>query len=284
MRMSVSGAVLALLLLLPVAAADATRAGLRHNAAVVVSKEENLRTLASSAAEAATSKTEVLLHTATASVQIQSPHIHTLELRPTSTLLFADDLLDLWHTHGGGGSSNAGRSDRDLLERQNYMYDGAHGVYGTLHRLSPLTATTNSNNNDNDSGGSSAVGGAVDTGASSRSRELRDKIERHNQLLDQFNSERHLSRFERFERAASATAASSRASASSADSSRAAGSDRDSNAGGRKLHEEDKHDNNDATDPPPAAAAAVAEEGKNPEGDAGGGDWLAPAAAAKTTT
>ena len=108
------------------------------------------------------------------------PHsIQTFQLRPTSTLLFeGDDGMESLASGTNGGKMLNDEHRRKLFQ---HMVGNAHGVYGTLRHLSAEDMAD-------------GVDGMVidDT--------TRRLMARHNQLLEQFNSERHLSRFERHER------------------------------------------------------------------------------------
>jgi len=107
------------------------------------------------------------------------PHsVQTFPLRPTSALMFeVSDDLDY-------SAINHNEHRRKLLQSLIVRGD-AHGIYGTLRRLSAADLTD----------ASDPAAAAVDDDVV-----MRRLIDRHNQLLGRFNAERHLSRFERHER------------------------------------------------------------------------------------
>ena len=108
------------------------------------------------------------------------PHsIQTFQLRPMATLLFEGDAGVETSAIGNNGDKNLNDEHRRKLLQ--HMVGNAHGVYGTLRRLSAEDMADN-------------IGDVV---IDVTTRRL---VAKHNQLLEQFNAERHLSRFERHER------------------------------------------------------------------------------------
>ena len=104
------------------------------------------------------------------------PHsIQTFQLRPTSTLLFEGDSA----MESSANSNNGGEKLND--EQRRKLFQHMVGVYGTLRHLSA----------------EDMVDGVGDMAIDDSTRRL---VAKHNQLLEQFNAERHLSRFERYER------------------------------------------------------------------------------------
>ena len=114
---------------------------------------------------------------------LMQPHsIQTFTMRPTSTLLFeADHVEDTGRENSRPGDEYRQTLLKALLasDQSDHAAAAAHGVYGTLRRLSEVDLI-------------------LEDGRDMSS--LRRLVDQHNALLDRFNSERHLSRFERHER------------------------------------------------------------------------------------
>lgn len=114
------------------------------------------------------------------SSMLQPHSIQTFQLRPTSTLLFEgdDDVAENYGRNDNDESEKLNGEQRKLLQR---MVDNAHGVYGALRHLSA----------------DDLADSVDDMVIDDTTRRL---VAKHNQLLEQFNTERHLSRFARYER------------------------------------------------------------------------------------
>ena len=143
----------------------------------ITAQKNSLRSAAAAKQKTAstTAKNEADMFT-----DLLQPHsIQTFQLRPTSTLLFEDDsAMESSANNINGGKNSNDEQRRKLLQR---TVGNAHGVYGTLRHLSAEDMTD-------------SYGDVVDDDTTRR------LVAKHNQLLEQFNAERHLSRFERYER------------------------------------------------------------------------------------